>query len=337
MKGLVSIVVPVYNVKKYLDECMESIVNQTYRDIEIILVDDGSTDGSGEKCEEWGQKDSRIKVIHQTNGGLSAARNTGIDAASGEYIAFIDSDDYFELNAIESLYNCATSLSADLVVGQGLRVWDDGTVITEGKYADKYEPDGQEVLITKEDFWRRFSDNIYFVVAWSKLYKKELFDKVKFPVGKINEDFAIAIPISEEADTIASMGKRIYKYRIRQGSIMRTPLSEKNLYAQELRLELMKYILKQDYSSDSKYYICRIQLSNAIRDLARLFKAIGKDKDNKKKLLSLYKEYKSIAKAICRGIDGTVKPDKSTKVTLTLFMFSRRLYYFFRGMKNSDN
>ena len=104
MGSLISVVVPVYNVKQYLDDCMHSIVNQTYENIEIILVDDGSTDGSGELCEEWKGKDSRIRVIHQENGGLSAARNTGIEHAKGSYIAFVDSDDWVSEEYIEKLY-----------------------------------------------------------------------------------------------------------------------------------------------------------------------------------------------------------------------------------------
>ena len=169
MGSLISVVVPVYNVKQYLDDCMESIVHQTYENIEIILVDDGSTDGSGEMCDAWKEKDARIKVVHQKNGGLSAARNTGIEASTGEYIVFIDSDDMFETDAVMNLYNCATSLSADLVVGQGLRVDENGERITEGKYADVYEPGGEEYVISKEEFWKHFSDNLYFIVAWTKL------------------------------------------------------------------------------------------------------------------------------------------------------------------------
>ncbi len=335
MGSLISVVVPVYNVKQYLDDCMHSIVNQTYKNIEIILVDDGSTDGSGELCEEWKAKDSRIRVIHQENGGLSAARNTGIEAASGEYIAFIDSDDLFETDAIMNLYNCASSLSADLVVGQGLRVDEEGNQITEGKYADKYVPTGEEYVISKEEFWKHFSDNLYFIVAWSKLYKKELFNNVKFPVGQINEDFAIAKPLIENVNTIAYMGKRMYKYRIRQGSIMRSPLSERNLFFLHERLKLMEYILGSDFSAQGKYYICRIQFSAAMEVLERCFSELNtKDKRIKNLLVDLYKAYKPMARVLLKGIDGSVKPDTSTKITLHIYLISRVGYFFFRRIKN---
>lgn len=103
MNDLISLIVPVYNVEKYLDKCLETITNQTYSNMEIILIDDGSTDLSGKKCDEWEKKDSRVRVIHKKNGGLSSARNAGIDVAKGKYISFIDSDDYIELNMIEIL------------------------------------------------------------------------------------------------------------------------------------------------------------------------------------------------------------------------------------------
>ncbi|MBR5762380.1 MAG: glycosyltransferase [Lachnospiraceae bacterium] len=334
MGSLISVVVPVYNVKQYLDDCMESIVHQTYENIEIILVDDGSTDGSGEMCDAWKEKDARIKVVHQKNGGLSAARNTGIEASTGEYIVFIDSDDMFETDAVMNLYNCATSLSADLVVGQGLRVDENGERITEGKYADVYEPGGEEYVISKEEFWKHFSDNLYFIVAWSKLYKRELFKHVQFPVGQINEDFAIAKPLIENVNTIAYMGKRMYKYRIRQGSIMRSPLSEKNLFFLNERIKLMQYILDNDFSAQGKYYICRIQFSAAMEVLERCFSELDtKDKRIKNLLVDIYKGYKPMARVLLKGIDGSVNPDMSTKITLHLYLISRVGYFFFRRIK----
>lgn len=334
MKGLVSVVIPVYNVKKYLDECMESVVNQSYRNLEIIIVDDGSTDGSGEACDEWGRKDSRIKVIHRENGGLSVARNTGIEASTGEFIAFIDSDDYFEQNAIEVLYNCATSLNADLTVGQGLRVDENGNRIKEGQYADKYEPKDEEKILSEEEFWRCFSNNLYFVVAWSKLYRRELFDGVRFPEGKINEDYAIARHIVQKAKVISSTGKRIYKYRIRQGSIMRTAYSEKNLFLLREHIDLINYILEKNFSSESKYYICRIQFFHAMEKMSKCFKFLGKDKLLKRDLISICREYRPIAAILRDGIDGSIKPDLSTRLSMQLFLISRRVYFLLKDIKN---
>jgi len=129
-KGLVTVVLPVYNVEKYLDRCLESVVNQTYRDLEIILVDDGSPDNSPALCEAWAAKDSRIKVIHKKNAGLGMARNTGIENANGEYICFFDSDDYIALDTVESCYIAAQKEDADIVCFGLHNVDDCGTVIT---------------------------------------------------------------------------------------------------------------------------------------------------------------------------------------------------------------
>lgn len=119
--GLVSIVLPIYNVEKYLDRCIESVINQTYRNLEILLVDDGSPDDCPQKCEEWAKKDGRIKVIHKANAGLGYARNTGIENASGEYICFFDSDDYIDPSTIEKAYNTAQKNNSDMVFVRPLR------------------------------------------------------------------------------------------------------------------------------------------------------------------------------------------------------------------------
>ena len=328
MSEVVSVVVPVYNVKVYLDECLSGIVNQSYSNIEIIVVDDGSTDGSGEMCDEWAAKDARIKVIHQINGGLSAARNTGIDASTGRYIFFVDSDDYVETDSVQSLYECAVRNNSDLTIGHGQWVSEDGTPL------NREEDGSEERIVSKEEFWCEFCDNHDFIVAWSKLYKRELFDTVKFPVGKINEDFGIARHVIEQTETIAYTTKKIYNYRIRQGSIVRSPFTEKNLYLIGERLNLLKYILGKDFSAESKYYVCRRQFPDAMDGIGKGFKYLNtKDAGIKKILIDYYNGYRPIAKALLKGIDGSVSPDTFTKVSSVIYLLSRRGYFFLRNIK----
>ncbi|MBR6308413.1 MAG: glycosyltransferase family 2 protein [Lachnospiraceae bacterium] len=328
MGELITVVIPVYNVKPYLEECFLSVINQSYSCLDIVVIDDGSTDGSGKVCDEWGEKDSRIRVIHQANSGLSAARNAGIDAAGGQYIAFLDSDDYYETDTIKDLYNCAQRNNADMVVGCGRWVSEEGNPLDERSY------NGSERILSKEEFWGLFCDQQDFVVAWSKLYKKELFDTVRFPEGQINEDFGIARFVVDNANQIVYLNKSVYNYRIRQGSILRSPFSEKNLYLIGERLSLIDYILRQDFSRQAQYHFCRKQFPEAMDEIGNGFRFLNtKDIRVKSKLENYYKEYRLIAKKILMGIDGSVTPDFYTKLSLTVYLLSRRAYFFLRRLK----
>ena len=173
----VSVIVPVYNVEKYLKQCLDSIVDQTLEDLEIVLVDDGSVDSSGTICDEYAKKDSRIEVIHKANGGLSDARNVGISKAKGRYIGFVDSDDYIKEDMYEILLNLIKKYDADVSI---CNLYD---VI-----------DGNECIRNKENGIREYSrldilkevllDKNIQSYAWNKLYEKELFDEIKYPIRK---------------------------------------------------------------------------------------------------------------------------------------------------------
>ena len=178
---LISVIVPIYKVEKYLHKCIDSILAQTYTNLEIILVDDGSPDNCGKICDEYAAKDSRIKVIHQPNGGLSAARNAGLDIATGDYIGFVDSDDYIAPDMYEKLYNALVKNDADMAICDYQRFgnelpYDEMSLTTE-VITGLQAMEKQNTVI-----------NCSFVVAWSKLYKSFIFSNVRFPVGKINED-----------------------------------------------------------------------------------------------------------------------------------------------------
>ena len=225
-RPLISVIVPVYNIKEYLPACLDSLTAQTYGEIEILVVDDGSTDGSCELCDLCAQKDPRIRVIHKTNGGLSDARNAGIEAASGTYIGFVDGDDRIAPDMYEALAGCLLDSDAGISVC-GYYVWD-GERITETR---SHTPG---VLSGESAIRRAIREGLWDVVAWNKLYKKELFDEIRFPYGELFEDAAVYYKLWLKAGRIAYTDAVGYYYRIRPGSITGT---EKALGRSEISLK----------------------------------------------------------------------------------------------------
>ena len=185
MNELVSVIIPVYNVADYLPACIESVKAQTYKEIQIILVDDGSNDGSGELCDKAATEDERITVIHRENGGLSAARNTGIAAAKGEFICFLDSDDLLDADFVERLYVIAKEKSADVVACGFVRFGDDSDI---AKNNDSEKQEKVTEYSNKQAVREVIKERNVKSVAWNKLYKSSLFKELKFPEGKLHED-----------------------------------------------------------------------------------------------------------------------------------------------------
>lgn len=214
---LISIIVPIYNMEKYLDKCINSIINQTYKNIEIILVDDGSTDKSSKIINKYKKLDKRIKAYYKKNGGLSDARNYGIDKATGEYIGFIDSDDYIEKNMYETLYNNIIKYNADISV-VGFNVVYESSDINRVKYQEV--TDKLEIYNRKEAFDLLFDANKFGNFAWNKLYKKELFKNIKYPLGKKMEDLGTTYKLVEISNKIVYEPLKLYNYFQRSGSIM---------------------------------------------------------------------------------------------------------------------
>ena len=167
----VSIIIPVYNVEKYLAECLDSVINQTYSNLQIIVVDDGSTDASGQICDEYAEKDNRITVIHQVNAGAANAKNTGLDNVKGDYVTFVDSDDWVELNWIETMTDAMEKYDVDVVECGFDRVYADS--IGEGKI---YQ-DGE--ILTVEDYFRQYNENWVSVIFWNKLFKASLTKDIR--------------------------------------------------------------------------------------------------------------------------------------------------------------
>lgn len=221
---LISIIVPVYRVEKYLKKCVDSLINQTYTNIEIILVDDGSPDACAVMCDEFEKNDIRIKVIHKVNGGLSDARNAGLEIAKGDYIAFVDSDDFVAPNMYEVLLSAAECYGADIAICNYVRISDAGKIESMGEYAidDRY---------TRYEFIHELIQPYggYFVVVWNKLYKRCIFDHLTFPVGKQHEDEFVLHYIIDRCSVIASVKNALYYYTQRDESIMSKGVSVKNL------------------------------------------------------------------------------------------------------------
>ncbi len=237
---LVSIIVPIYQVEKYLDKCISSITNQTYKQLEIILVDDGSPDNCPAMCDSWGEKDSRIHVIHKENGGLSDARNTGLSLATGEYICFVDSDDYIEPTYIEEMFLAMQHTGADIVecgvqyvdiTGVKMRVQ---TVTTE-LVLDRLNALTKLIL----------EDGVYQTV-WNKLYRREVIGTILFDVGRYHEDDFWTYQIIDRVSKMTILTKPLYNYLQRSTSIMGNGYTLKRLDGLEARYRRMQYFQKYD-------------------------------------------------------------------------------------------
>ena len=213
MNPVISIIVPVYKVEKYLVKCVNSILNQTFSEFELILVDDGSPDECPKMCDELAQKDSRIKVLHKENGGLSDARNAGIEVATGDYLGFVDSDDYIAPDMYEKLYGLITENGCDVAVCGAV-------VVKEDEEAEYTDSDEVLVLDRNEALHEMIQKRLFAVNTWNKLYKKELFREIRFPKGMLYEDLATTYKLITEAKKVCYSPMKKYAYLQRQGSIM---------------------------------------------------------------------------------------------------------------------
>ncbi len=212
-KPVVSVIIPVYKVEEHLSRCVESVRSQTLKEIEIILVDDGSPDRCPQMCEELAKEDERIRVIHQENQGLSAARNTGIRAARGEWIMFVDSDDAVLPGFCEKPWKAAVESGADIVAFDYRRYELDGTV------RDLYTPYYTQGLYSRKDIMNALASECVKDYAWNKIYRKELFAAIRYPAGEYWEDMATAYLLIDSAGSVYILREILYEYYIRKNSI----------------------------------------------------------------------------------------------------------------------
>lgn len=236
----ISVIVPVYKVEKYLNRCVQSVVNQTYRNLEIILVDDGSTDNCPAICDSWAKKDKRIKVIHKVNGGLSDARNVGMTAATGELIGFVDSDDWIAPDMYQHLHKIMEADNSDISVCGVKMVWEDGTssrMLTKSGNCVLSKDEAMQAII-REDWLKH--------PVWYKLYKTALIRDIFFPVGKYHEDVFWSYQAIAKAERVSVSDQVGYYYFQRNGSIMGDGYSLKRLDAVEAKYQLLEFV-RRDY------------------------------------------------------------------------------------------
>jgi len=217
---MVSIIVAVYNIEEFVSRCIESLLKQTYYNIEIILVDDGSTDESGTICDDYQKKDNRIRVVHKQNGGLSDARNAGIELATGDYYIFVDGDDWIHKDTIATLVKVAQAEDAEIVQSDFSIVSNSININEERIILEK-----EDVAIFDKDHYLDYS----IIVAWSKLYKAELWKNIRFPKGRLHEDEFVFHRIVFGANKICIVKKKLFYYFQREDSIMHK-ISEKNYF-----------------------------------------------------------------------------------------------------------
>jgi len=222
MKEQISIVVPVYNVEQYLEKCVNSIINQTYKNLEIILIDDGATDSSGKLCDELAKIDNRIKVYHKENGGLSDARNYGVERATGDYIGFVDSDDYIDSEMYEKLYEAIKKEDVDVAECNFRFIYSNRiTNYTDDKYY---------LVLNKDEYTKEYvTMNRIFGAAWTKLIKSSLAKEIKFPKGKLFEDGFYSLELMKKARNFVIFDSPYYNYVMRENSITTNKFSEKSL------------------------------------------------------------------------------------------------------------
>ncbi len=310
-KSKISVIVPIYNVEKYLDKCIQSIINQTYTNLEIILVDDGSPDNCGEICEQYAKNDSRIKVIHKENGGLADARNFGIDQMTGDYVAFVDSDDYIHPQMYERMMDVMEQKNADIVISSWKYVHEDKDEVIQKLSAN------QEISIfEKNTIQNLYFDNsdkrVTFTVAWNKLYKKEIFDTLRFPKGKVHEDEFVTFKTLYNANKVAYIDEELYYYLVRSVSIMGSFNLKRfdifDAYCEKLRF----------FEEKKEYELIKKVMSLAMHMLVQYNEWMNEnDSEAKQKLLYYYK----LLKGECTRLSRQTNID--FKMKMEIFMFSK--------------
>jgi glycosyltransferase involved in cell wall biosynthesis len=235
-KNMVSVIIPVYNVEKFLEKCIDSVIEQSFSNLEIILIDDGSTDGSPKICDEYANRDKRIRVIHQSNRGLSAARNSGLDIASGENIVFLDSDDTLQSNLIDELYRVKNKHKAMISACSLNYVFQDGTQKRRGELLKA------DIFFPFEKAIEEMNRYCYFdMCANAKMYSKELFSDIRFPVGKLSEDLFVMPKLIKRAKGVAYTPFTAYNYLQRDGGITKSKrINEDIIEASEEQIKILK-------------------------------------------------------------------------------------------------
>lgn len=273
----ISVVIPVYNVEKYLSECLDSVVNQTYKNLQIILVDDGSTDFSGKICDVYAEKDNRITVVHQKNAGAGAAKNTGLELIDGDYFSIIDSDDYIELDMYEKMVNSLEKYNADIVqcLFRNVYVYD--------SFDRKYKIKGNyPKVLTSKSFLKEYLYDWKYAIFANKVFKSSLLKEIRFPVGRKIDDEFFTYKLVCNAKKVVNIDNILYNYRMRKTSVMNENDTDRLIYD---RIDC--FIERYNYVSDI-YPSLKKKYNLKLYDDLLYFKDSAKDNG---KILSLINNF----------------------------------------------
>ena len=311
---LISIIVPVYKVEKYLEKCVNSILKQTYTNLEIILVDDGSPDKCGQLCDELAKIDDRIKVFHKENGGLSDARNYGVDRANGEYIGFVDSDDYIHECMYEELYK-AIKKSGTSIAECGV------TRVYKNTLRPHYEGEDYFLVLDREGYLKEYLENKrLYGSAWCKLIHRDLAKKIKFPTGKIYEDAFYTLELLKTVDKYTLISGNYYYYYIRENSITTRSFSSKDMDYIEIMNEIEDYTLA-NFPIFKEQLLVRLTFA-----YISIFNQLLEVDNYKRK--SEYKILKNKLKDNYFKVLSNKKAPKNLKAAMFLLSANERLYKF---------
>lgn len=322
---VVSVIVPIYNVENYLQKCIDSVCVQTYSHIEIILIDDGSSDNSGIICDKYLSFDSRIVVVHKKNGGLSSARNAGLDIAKGEYIAFVDADDRIHPKFIESLIKLSIQYNADISQCDYLSIMENSFELPLNPLQSIYIYNNRQAIY---ELCCTNNSNKY-VVVWNKLYKKKLFDNIRFPVGKIHEDEFVIHLLLWKADRIVITNQYLYYYLQRKTSIVNKSFSLRRLDAIDAFKERLLFLKSHKFEDE---YLATLQSLVFLLDkYYRLTKEYIKDCD--KVCINLIREKETAERLyekevlLNRQIERSCRQIKDSRIVLYGAGYWGRIFY----------
>ncbi|MBO4616876.1 MAG: glycosyltransferase family 2 protein [Lachnospiraceae bacterium] len=311
---LISIIIPIYNRAAYLDRCITSALNQAGVSTEIILIDDGSTDDSLSICRSYAAGHQGIKVIHQENGGISSARNSGLDAATGDYIFFLDSDDYLVGNALQVLLQALESHGADYVIGNFERVSESGALMYESHMPEAII----NRLLTEDDFWK-YAENdasyLLFVTAWGKLFKRKIWDTLRFPNVRFAEDEFVLSSIVSQCNRIFVSDCIVYKQALSDTSLVRS-----NCNILKLRIPESKLITAAYLASRGNYRFALQKAETSISDTC-YFRQVFRDRTTKQDFVPIFEA--------AQNLIPELSPHINTHARLKLFLFARFPYLYF--------
>lgn len=332
---LISVVIPVYNVEKYLNRCVESIVNQTYKNLEIILVDDGSPDKCPVLCEQWKVKDNRICVVHKKNQGLGLARNTGIENATGKYLCFVDSDDYLDLRAIETLYNIAESNKADIVIFGMSKVAKNGNVVLESiptSAKEVYEGREPVEIVLPNLFGRGCrieADMNLWGTAWTSFYSAEMIKKVEWRFCSerdyISEDVYSLIDLYKNVQRVAIVKEALYFYCENDSSLSNSFKADRIYKIQKWHEACIQLCEKYKYPQSVKDSLGNMYLSNILGALKTIVKTDGTRTEKQKRIKATVED--QYVRKTCREIDlSTETFQRKLAILLIIFRKHKLLY-----------